>query len=374
MTFGIDIGTTSVAGVAIGREGQVAATVTIAHGADFPGCRPGVHEQDPERLMSAVDQAVLELESRTGAAERIGWTGQMHGVVGVDAHLRPVTSFVTWRDRRCFGGRVMAEWAAEGRTIAVCLPVCGLAVSRRMGRCAIDSTFLHSWHLEEVEGKVPGSWLPTLDDASMLGDNQAGVYAARRLLPGCAVVNLGTSGQLSVVEDTAFTPWSDGSVERRPYPGGKTLLCRASLVGGRVFAELKEELGLSWEEMNARAESDERILRCICGIVDDLAVGMDISRVTSLVGVGNALTRNPAIRRAVERRFGLTCEIPPVAEMAAYGAALYAEEEFHHNLSNRNGKGKDFASVEKFCGRDFVLARHEPFAGDSSFLQADGTA
>jgi hypothetical protein len=38
---------------------------------------------------------------------------------------------------------------------------------------------------------------------------------------------------------------------------------------------------------------------------------------------------------------------------------------------NGNGKGKDCASVEKFRRRDFVLARHEPFTGDSSLLQAD---
>ena len=76
--------------------------------------------------------------------------------------------------------------------------------------------------------------------------------------------------------------------------------------------------------MNARAESDERIARCIRKIVDDLADGIDLGRAATLVGVGNALTRNPALRRAVERRFGMRCEIPSISEMAAYGAALSA--------------------------------------------------
>ena len=336
MTLGLDIGTTSVSGVAVGGDGAVAATVTQAHAADIPGLPPGVHAQDPARLMSAVDRVIAALEAQAGAADRIGWTGQMHGVVGVDRDLRPVTPFVTWRDARRFGGRVMAGWAAEKRPIAACLPICGLAFARRTGRRVIDSTFLHSWHLEEVEGKVPQSWLPTLDETSMLGDNQAGVYAARALFPGCAVVNLGTSGQLSVVEDAPFRPWHEGALERRPYPDGKTLLCHISLVGGRAFADLRDELCLSWDEMNARAETDERIARCIRRIVDDLADGIDLGGAATLVGVGNALTRNPALRRAVERRFGIPCAIPAVSEMAAYGAAIASRRKSDMMALNRS--------------------------------------
>ena len=265
---------------------------------------------------------IAELETQTSAADRIGWTGQMHGVVGVDRDLVPVTPFVTWRDARRFGGRVMAAWAAEGRAIDACLPICGLAIARHTGRRVIDPTFLHSWHLEEVAGKIPPDWLPDVDESSMLGDNQAGVYAARHLYPGCAVMNLGTSGQLSVVENAPFRPWHEGALERRPYPGGKTLLCHISLVGGRAFADLRDELRLTWDEMNARAETDERIAECINRIIDDLVGGIDLTGISSFVGVGNALTRNPAIRRAAERRFGILCAIPPVAEMAAYGAAI----------------------------------------------------
>ena len=336
MTLGIDIGTTSVSGVAVDDSGKVAATVTHAHEADLPDLPPGTHAQDPERLMSATDHVIAELEAQAGKADRFGWTGQMHGIVGVDRDLRPVTPFVTWRDARRFGGRVMAGWAAENRPIAACLPICGLVLARRTGRLVIDSTFLHSWHLEEVEGNVPQSWLPTLDETSMLGDNQAGVYAARALFPGCAVVNLGTSGQLSIVEDVPFHPWSEGSLERRPYPDGKTLLCRISLVGGKAFAELRSELGLTWDEMNARAESDERIARCIRRIVDDLADGIDLGRATALVGVGNALTRNPALRRAVEQRFGMCCEIPAISEMAAYGAAIASRRKSDMIALNRS--------------------------------------
>ena len=329
MTFGIDIGTTSVSGVAMDSNSTVVATITRVHAADMPNLPPGVHTQNPERLMSVTDHVIAELEAQVGPAERIGWTGQMHGVVGVDADLRPVTPFVTWCDARRFGGRVMAEWATSGRPIAFCLSVCGLAIAQRTGRCVIDPTFLHSWHLEEVEDKIPSAWIPTLDDVSMLGDNQAGVYAAHHLAPGCAVVNLGTSGQLSIVEDRPFHLWHDGSLERRPYPGNKTLLCHVSLVGGRAFAELRKALGISWEEMNMRAESDERIARCIWEIVDDLVGGINLDGIKSFLGIGNALTRNSALYHAIENHLGIQCIIPPIPEMAAYGAALYASRHDH---------------------------------------------
>ena len=80
-----------------------------------------------------------------------------------------------------------------------CLPVCGLPQIGKCQKIEIDPSFLESWHLER--GTVPAEWLPDVVEGSMLGDNQAGVYAAQQLVPGCAVVNLGTSGQLSLVVD-----------------------------------------------------------------------------------------------------------------------------------------------------------------------------
>ena len=126
------------------------------------------------------------------------------------------------------------------------------------------------------------------------------------------------------------------ALDEGPYPDGKTLLCHISLVGGRAFADLRDELRLSWDEMNARAETDERIARCIRRIVDDLADGIDLGGAATLVGVGNALTRNPALRRAVERRFGIPCAIPAVSEMAAYGAAIASRRKSDMMALNRS--------------------------------------
>ena len=328
MTFGIDLGTTSVAGVAVDAAGKVRASVTRAHGADLPKASPGVDEQDPDKLFAASQGVIESLTADVGQPDRIGWTGQMHGVVAVDEGLSPLTPFVTWRDARRYGGVVMAQWHREGLSPKArglspfkCLTAPGYVIAKMTGKCVIDPTFLEAWHI--AEGTVPASWLPEVVERSMLGDNQAGVYAAQVLMPGCAVVNLGTSGQLSVVcEGVCPQERKAENVEIRRFVDGKSLLCRASLVGGQSLAALRERLGISWEELNARAGTDPEVKACVDGIVEDLVGDIDLSGVTGLVGVGNALVRNPCLREAIERWFERPCVIPEISEMAAYGAAL----------------------------------------------------
>ena len=322
MVFGIDVGTTSVSGVAVDADGCVAATASVPHEADLPRREAGVDEQDPERLLSATQEVVAQLQRAGGRPRLVGWTGQMHGVVAVDRNLHPLTPFVTWRDARRYGGRVMEGWLAQGLAPHKCLCAPGFACARLLGgEPRMDPTFHESWH---VDGRtIPAGWLPKVAECSMLGDNQAGVYAAQKIMPGCAVVNLGTSGQLSVVRDEASPHVGEGA-ETRLFVPGKRLVCRPSLLGGQVWSALRSRLGIPWEEMNARAESDAEIRRCADAIVDDLFVGMDVTGVTGLVGVGNALRRNPALIGAVERRSGMRCVVPEVVEMAAYGAALHA--------------------------------------------------
>ena len=310
MIFGLDIGTTSVGAVAIDATGRLVASATVPHGADVAGLDAGVDEQDPEKLVAAAATALARVGGSPTAT--IGWTGQMHGVVGVDAENRPVTRFVTWRDARRYAGPVMAGWAREHRPIVRCLTAPGYVRAKWSGVCAIDETFLHSWHVAGCA--FPAAWIPDFEAGTMLGDNQAGVYAARTRVPGAAVVNLGTSGQLSLVGEGR-------GGERRPYPGG-VLRCRASLVGGQAWAALREKLGLTWDALNARAAEPE-VAACLAAIVDDLAGDLDLTGMTSLVGVGSALRLNPALRAAVERRFGVPCQLCDIPEMAAYGAAQY---------------------------------------------------
>ena len=115
MIYGLDIGTTSVGAVAIDETGRLVASATRPHAADVAGLGDGVDEQVPDKFLTAAQAALKDVGGTSDSP--IGWTGQMHGVVGVDRNLEPVTRFVTWRDARRFAGPV-AGWAKEGLPVA----------------------------------------------------------------------------------------------------------------------------------------------------------------------------------------------------------------------------------------------------------------
>ena len=94
---GLDVGTTSVKGVAIGEEGEVLAVAEAEHPLSTP--RPGWSEQDPEDWWRGTQRVLAELgEGREVAG--IGLSGQMHGLVTLDAQDRPIRPAILWNDGR----------------------------------------------------------------------------------------------------------------------------------------------------------------------------------------------------------------------------------------------------------------------------------
>ena len=55
-----------------------------------------------------------------------------------------------------------------------------------------------------------------------------------------------------------------------------------------------------------------------------MMVRMPCSGITELVGSGNAVRKNPALRLALKRVFGMTPQLPDTCEEAACGAAMYS--------------------------------------------------
>ena len=80
--IGLDIGTTSVKGIAVAPDGEVLAVArTPTTRCRTP--RPGWAEQDPEDWWRATEEALGALAAATVAG--IGLSGQMHGLVTLDA-------------------------------------------------------------------------------------------------------------------------------------------------------------------------------------------------------------------------------------------------------------------------------------------------
>jgi xylulokinase len=95
---GIDVGTSAVKGLAIDPDGTVLARAE----ADYPLAtpRPGWAEQAPEDWWRATETVLSELTARAGDPAGIGLSGQMHGLVALDAHDQVIRPAILWNDQR----------------------------------------------------------------------------------------------------------------------------------------------------------------------------------------------------------------------------------------------------------------------------------
>jgi xylulokinase len=95
---GLDVGTSAVKGVAIDADGGVLARATAGYPLSSP--RPGWSEQDPEDWWKATESVLSQLRHAAGPARAIGLSGQMHGLVALDAEDRVLRPAILWNDQR----------------------------------------------------------------------------------------------------------------------------------------------------------------------------------------------------------------------------------------------------------------------------------
>jgi xylulokinase len=92
---GLDVGTTGVKALALSPEGEVLARAEEGYGFETP--QAGWAEQDPELWWRATEAALAGLG---GGAAGIGLSGQMHGLVALDAGVRVLRPAILWNDQR----------------------------------------------------------------------------------------------------------------------------------------------------------------------------------------------------------------------------------------------------------------------------------
>ena len=101
LALGLDLGTTSLAAVAVEASGAVRALATRPNESAVAGLPAGRAEQDPLALRSAALALLAELAARLDEPPAcLGLTGQMHGVLLADSERRPLTNLISWQDRR----------------------------------------------------------------------------------------------------------------------------------------------------------------------------------------------------------------------------------------------------------------------------------
>jgi xylulokinase len=92
---GIDVGTTGVKAVAIDPGGDVVARAECEYPLATP--RPGWFEQDPDDWVRGSQEALARLGVQPTA---MGLSGQMHGLVALDAADRVLRPAILWNDHR----------------------------------------------------------------------------------------------------------------------------------------------------------------------------------------------------------------------------------------------------------------------------------
>ena len=315
--LGIDLGTTTVSVVMMdGESGAILGSRTVAHQGFLDGHIPESKIQDPNRMFDVVKTASAELSEEFGAPECIGLTGQMHGMLYVDAQGEAVSPLYIWQDGcgnlpmengesyasflRKSGGAASAGFGltthfylqkngmipenAE-KMVTICdyvgMKLCGSS------RAVIAKDMAASWGcfdlrqrrflVSEMEALgVDTSYLPELMEKHgimghtpegipvivSLGDNQASVLGSVSDLCDTVLINIGTGSQVSMGTESYHDV--SGSIELRPCVEGTSLLVGSGLCGGRAYAMLEQfyrEVAGSDEAMYDRMASQAKEFR-----------------------------------------------------------------------------------------------------------------
>ncbi len=287
--LGLDIGTTTVSAVVVENK-QVLSALTLKNDSFLPTDRPWEKVQDPAYICTTALQAVETLLAQHADVQRIGITGQMHGIVYLDSLGNPVSPLYTWQDGRgdqsYEDGKSYATHLSQltGYPLATGYGLVthfyniknGLVPEKAAIFCTIhdyiamvlagntapvtDPSDAASFGIFQVEkgcfdaaalekAGIDSSMLPPVAKNACIGyyknkipvyvaigDNQASFLGATGGNVETMLVNVGTGSQFSVyTKDYMTCP----GLETRPFPGGY-LLVGASLCGGRAYALLEK--------------------------------------------------------------------------------------------------------------------------------------
>ncbi|HET8653119.1 MAG TPA: xylulokinase [Gaiellaceae bacterium] len=231
---GVDVGTTGVKALVLSDAGEVVGRAEEGYELSTP--RPGWAEQDPEDWVRAAEGALRRLGAE---GERVGLSGQMHGLVTLDDQGRVLRPAILWNDQRTAsecaeieariglerlieltGNRALPGFTAPkllwlrrhepevyGRIAHVLLPKDYVRL-RLFGESAADAADASGTLLFDVAGRrwsdevlatldIPAEWLPAVAESTEVagaGDQAAGALGVGVHEPGPVSVVLGTSG------------------------------------------------------------------------------------------------------------------------------------------------------------------------------------
>ena len=295
LSLGIDIGTTTIsAAVADMDSHRQVACYTLPNQSTLAASDAHSHEQDAVWIAEKLRQFLRSVLGAFPSIKAIGVTGQMHGIVYIDAEGNAVSPLYTWQDDRAAqaweNGKTYAQTLSDitgypvmpgygfatyyyqdikglvpEQAVSFCT-VCDYAVMRITGRktplmhashaaslglfdlkrrdfdrAAVEKVgFRRKLSLPEVaQGEAIAGYYETIPVTVAFGDNQAAFFGSVRNEQTDLSVNYGTGSQISLRVE-ADCSLSRRPLELRPYFEGRFLLNGSALCGGRAYALLEK--------------------------------------------------------------------------------------------------------------------------------------
>lgn len=293
--LGIDIGTTTISAVILNcSNGAVLRRITIQNDSTVLRKEPNEKCQDADRIWSIVASLFEEAEQQYGPFTSIGVTGQMHGIVYVDANGTCVSPLYTWQDESgnqiSPNGKTYAQWLNDltgmpvssgfGITTLFChsankqipseakqlctigdyivmklaerrRPIitpsnaagigCYFPKENRFNLEAIKNAGMNCGLLPEISSGygIAGKTRKGVPVSLAIGDNQSSVIGSVKDFERSVLVNIGTASQISMGICSEHVKMDGNDFELRPCVPGIDIMVGAPLCGGRAYAALE---------------------------------------------------------------------------------------------------------------------------------------
>lgn len=334
ISLGLDLGTTTISAVVADMETKtVLASCTRKHDADLPTEDPREKIQSAQIMEAAARDILNQMLEQYPQVCAIGITGQMHGIVYLDAAGNLVSPLYTWQDQRGLeicadltrrtghalapGYGLVTHCALEksGAVPADARKLCTIMDYLAFSLCGKKRLLMHITNAaslgffclqeENFDEKaleavgIDPSVLPEVTAETVvlgsyqdipvtvaIGDNQASFLGSVQEPETMALANFGTGSQISRMVRKLDGLQTESGIEIRPFLKGSYLLCGSALCGGKAYALLERffrsfavRCGLPeqncYEILNAMAAEEitrkdlPRVTTTFCGTRED---------------------------------------------------------------------------------------------------------
>ena len=289
--LGIDIGTSSICGIVYNTVSKDIVSIAKINNTDMLSCNVWEKVQDANAIVDIVLDLILELRIQYPDIKGIGLSGQMHGILYVNAEGEAVSPLYTWQDMRGSllykDGMSYAAYLSKQtgfplstgfglvthyynkvnslvpqNAVKLCT-IMDYTAMRLTGKCeplvdCSNAASLGFFDKEKLAFDKEALWNVGIDNSILpeigkafsrvghyenisvytaIGDNQASFLGSIRDIRHSIHITVGTSSQISVYsDDYVNVPLLD----TRPLPGGGYILVGAALCGGCSFSLLKK--------------------------------------------------------------------------------------------------------------------------------------